>query len=306
MFLVQNMQRNRCRGWCGTLNNYTESDYDGIKQFMEGCCTYGVIGKEKGESGTPHLQIHAEFKSEKSLNVLKKVHTKVHWEMRKGSIDQASDYCKKDGDFIEIGTRGNQGKRNDIENVREMVKNGCTMREICDNATSYQSIRTAELMRKYYAKGRTWKPKVYWYYGESGSGKTMAAMNESNEYDRWVSMDSLKWWDGYDGQSDIVIDDFRGSDCRLKTLLRILDRYEYRIENKGGSTQLLAKNIWITCPYRPEDVYRTEGEDMKQLIRRIDVIKEFNVMIFDDELDWDDDGGDMMFNCHGYFDDDLE
>jgi hypothetical protein len=143
-------------------------------------------------------------------------------------------------------------------------------------------------MRKYYTKGRDWKPKVYWYYGESGSGKTRAAMGESNPNDRWVSMDSLKWWDGYDGQGDIVIDDFRGSDCRLKTLLRILDRYEYRVEYKGGSTQLLAKRIWITCPYSPESCYRDDGENLKQLLRRIDIVRQFfceDDSIVDDDLD---------------------
>lgn len=116
------MTEKRCRGWCGTLNNYTDSDYEGVVQFMNNTCNYGVVGKEVGEQGTPHLQIHAEFKSEKSLRVLKKVHTGIHWEMRKGSIDQAADYCKKDGDFVEIGTRGEQGKRTDIMAVREMLR----------------------------------------------------------------------------------------------------------------------------------------------------------------------------------------
>lgn len=271
--------RDRTRGWCATLNNYTTQDIEMLENYMNENCTYGVIGKEIGESGTPHLQIHMEFKYEKSLNVLKKINSRMHFEQRKGSIKQASDYCKEDGDYIEIGKlKTRQGKRTDLSAIRDAVNEGKNMREICDIANSYQSIKYAETLRKYKMAVRNWEPEVYWYWGPTGTGKTRLAMDESDVNDRWVSMDSLRWWDGYDGQGDIIVDDFRGGDCRLKTLLRILDRYEFRVENKGSSTQLLAKRIWITCPYSPEMSYRRENtdEDMKQLIRRITKIIQFD------------------------------
>lgn len=270
----------RARGWCMTMNNYTEKFFDGLKDWAEKNVEYAVIGREVGESGTPHLQIYFEFSTMKSFKQMKKLHNKLHIEKRIGTKEQAANYCKKDGNYIEIGElrESKQGKRNDIENARELVKKGATMKEICEHSTSYQAIRCAELMRKYYNVKRNWKPTVYWYFGATGTGKSYAAFSESDPDNRWVSLDGLKWWDGYDGEPDVIIDDFRASDCRLKTLLRILDRYEYRVEHKGGSTQLLAKRIWITTPYHPMMTYKKDDadEDMKQLMRRIDVIKDFN------------------------------
>lgn len=274
----------RARGWCMTLNNYTEDDVDRLSKWFRENCEYACIGREIGSNGTPHLQICCEFKNMKSFKQMKDVCPEWHVEKRKGTKFEAAEYCKKDGDYKEIGDLGNeQGKRTDLSMVRDMVKEGKNMRSICDVTNSYQAIRYAETLRKYYQKGRNWKPKVYWYWGPTGTGKTRLAMEQSDENDRWVSLDSFKWWEGYDGQADVIVDDFRGSDCRLKTLLRILDRYEYKVENKGGSTQLLAKNIWITCPYHPNNVYKRDeaDEDMKQLLRRIDVIIEFDEYTFD-------------------------
>uniref|UniRef100_UPI0040488E22 hypothetical protein n=1 Tax=Shewanella sp. TaxID=50422 RepID=UPI0040488E22 len=57
-------------------------------------------------------------------------------------------------------------------------------------------------------------------------------------------------------------------------LLRLLDRYPYQVETKGGSRQLLAETMIITCPFMPEEMYNGR-EDIKQLLRRIDEIKLF-------------------------------
>ena len=59
--------------------------------------------------------------------------------------------------------------------------------------------------------------------------------------------------------------------CKYHQLLKILDRYEYRVETKGGSRQLRARKIAITAPYPPEEMYETR-EDINQLLRRIDRI----------------------------------
>lgn len=45
--------RNRVRRFCFTLNNYTKEEEDYLQAFP---CTWLVMGKEVGESGTPHLQ----------------------------------------------------------------------------------------------------------------------------------------------------------------------------------------------------------------------------------------------------------
>lgn len=93
----------------------------------------------------------------------------------------------------------------------------------------------------------------------------------------WVSGVDGKWFEGYDGHEDVIFDDFRGDFCKLRVLLRLLDRYEYRVEVKGSSRQFLAKNIVITSCYSPTQVYKNngDGENINQLVRRITEIRRF-------------------------------
>ena len=52
---------------------------------------------------------------------------RAHIERRRGSPEEAAQYCKKDGDFLELGKQItlNQGKRNDLHRLRELVEGGC-------------------------------------------------------------------------------------------------------------------------------------------------------------------------------------
>lgn len=148
------------------------------------------------------------------------------------------------------------------------------MRAIVDLVDSYPAIRMAETILKYKEEPRTSKPFVRWYWGASGTGKTRLAYEESDKDNRWISGKNLKWFDGYDAHTNVIIDDFRGDFCTFHELLRLLDRYEIRVENKGGSRQFKPVDIWITSCYPPDAVYATR-EDIEQLLRRIDVITEF-------------------------------
>jgi len=119
---------NRSRGkrWVFTLNNYTE----GEKQLLNDLCdseqvTYGVLGYEVGESGTPHVQGYVIFSDAKNFTQAKRLlGPRIHLEISKGTPAQASDYSKKDGNFDEHGEcpGQSQGKRSDWERLREWCK----------------------------------------------------------------------------------------------------------------------------------------------------------------------------------------
>ena len=87
-------------------------------------------------------------------------------------------------------------------------------------------------------------------------------------------MDTGKWWEGYDAQEYVIIDDMRGDFLKFHQLLKLLDRYPYRVETKGSTRQFLATHIFITSSYHPEEMFSTR-EDIQQLLRRIDEIKMF-------------------------------
>jgi len=88
-----------------------------------------------------------------------------------------------------------------------------------------------------------------------------------------IGGDNGKWWEGYDAHPVVIIDDIRATFCTFSRMLNILDKYECRVECKGASRQLLARRIYITCPFCYDGIWET-SEQMDQLYRRLNVIQE--------------------------------
>jgi len=263
----------RVRAYVFTINNYVESDISDIKALKDKA-QYMIVGDEKGEEGTPHLQGYVYFSHPKVFGSLKKKLPRAHLEVAKGTPQENKKYCSKQKVLFEFGDIPQQGKRNDIDEVRDILKDpscNAPMRTVVNQATSYQSIRVAEVWLKYHERKRQWKPEVKWFWGPTGAGKTFSAHQWLGDEDTWVSGEDGKWFDGYDGHENVIFDEFRRDFCKFHVLLKLLDRYPYQLPVKGTFRQFLAKKIAITSCYHPEDVYSTR-EDVQQLLRRIDEI----------------------------------
>lgn len=95
---TNNPRPNPAIRWCFTLNNYTNEEYDELIRMVPKY-RYYIIGKEKGESGTPHLQGYIEFNEKvRPLSVIN--NKKIHWEKAKGDRKANYEYCSKGGDFV--------------------------------------------------------------------------------------------------------------------------------------------------------------------------------------------------------------
>ncbi|UOF78302.1 rep protein [Circoviridae sp.] len=87
----------RNRGWCFTLNNYTQSELDFITQYFIENCVKHIIGIEKGKKNeTPHLQGWCYFKNGVSFKRVKFISERAHWEVAKGNAEQNRVYCSKE------------------------------------------------------------------------------------------------------------------------------------------------------------------------------------------------------------------
>lgn len=257
---------------CWTLNNWTDEEEFALL-FPELPITYICWGEEVGEQGTRHLQGYAEFSYSVRFGTLKGYpgFGRMHIEERQGTQDQAIAYTKKDGLWIEIGTKRRakkRGDRLDLDDARVAARD-VGMREVAQWG-SLQEIKVAEKYLTYCETKRNWKPTVIWLYGETGTGKSRMAHQMYPE--AYTKSDSSKWWEGYDGHREVILDDFRGDWMPFHEMLTLLDRYERRVEFKGGSRQMLAETIVITSCHPPEEVYSGVcRERMDQLLRRIDI-----------------------------------
>lgn len=107
--------------YCFTLNNYTDHDIVLVDELsILPNVVYLIYGKEVGENGNPHLQGFFILKGPQRFSWVKRRLPRAHIEAAKGTSLQAAEYCKKEGDFKEVGVfPANKGKRTDLDRFFE-------------------------------------------------------------------------------------------------------------------------------------------------------------------------------------------
>jgi hypothetical protein len=263
----------KSRAFVFTINWWQEEDLNAVKALQ---CEYCIAGAEIGEKGTPHLQGYVYFKNPRSFTSVKKILARAHIEAAKGTPKQNYEYCAKQSIVYETGEIPRQGNRTDLQGIVKLIDDGATMEDIVRESTSIQSVRAAEIVMKYLEKPRDFKPTVLWFWGGAGKGKTREAINILGGVGNYFRVLNGKWFDGYDKHDNVLWDDFDDEEIPWKRLLVLLDRYDVRVETKGGTRQFLAKKIIITSTQHPIEYYRMINEDMAQLTRRIDEIRHFD------------------------------
>lgn len=120
---------------------------------------------------------------------------------------------------------------------------------------------------------RNWRCSVVVYWGRTGSGKTKAVFD--NATDLWIYPGG-GWFDGYDGEKQVLFDDFSGAEFKLPYLLKLLDRYPMQVPIKGDFISWLPQEIYITSNINPRNWFpNAHMEHVDALFRRITNIVEF-------------------------------
>lgn len=268
-----------------TMNNWTEEGYSNIMD-MQGV-TFMVVGKEIAPTtGTPHLQGVVTFKKaytrKQVLN--EDLLAGCHVDVPK-YLNAVRKYCQKDGDYKIVDNK-QQGKRTDMEKVADLVKEGKSLRFIankhpCQYMRYSQGINSLMSIREEPRTKDSPPPKVYWFYGDTGTGKSRYVMHhKSHETDNatsglYVHNGDFKFLNGYENQQCVLFDDFRETMVQWSELLSLLDRYPRQVNVKGGHKNWNPTEIYITSSLDPRVMYATANEDRAQLFRRIDAICEF-------------------------------
>jgi hypothetical protein len=271
-----------CRNWCFTVNNYTPADEAALKALP---FKYIVYGRETGDLGTSHLQGYVQLKTKLRRTALVKF-LACHWEVAKGHDDDNYRYSTKQGDYVEFGertsTRGAsstvldriaRNKRLKFDDLESLVDDGVislTQVRLVTNARA--DLLENRTLRKPSATldWRDGESPNRWYWGPTGSGKSKRARIESPQfYDKACN----KWWDGYDGVSPVIIDDFdKGHAALCHHLKRWGDRYPFIGEVKGGTAYALRPpSVSVTSNYAPKDIWFL-SEDLAPIERRFKIV----------------------------------
>lgn len=275
--------------WCFTLNNWTELEYEAIWAIE---CSYLVVGKEVGEKGTPHLQGYIKMnKYCKKVEAIRLLGERTSVRCARGSAAQNTTYCSKDGNVAVKGVLSEQGKRTDIEVLLEAVQEDTPEWELWKEMPNVMNscLRSYDRMKACWAKEQAIqqaedkiKPEVHVLWGKTGVGKTTAVEEEYGirniAYAEWGDSSHI-WWNGYENEENIIINDFYGN-LPLCYMLRLLGDNCMRLNAKNTFTYRRAKRIFITSNVHPREWYNPDSipeEKLKALFRRFTSVEELGM-----------------------------
>ncbi len=248
--MSQSKKRRRSRNYCFT--DFQLLDFEKIYKENQTIIRYICFGREKcPKTKKEHIQGWVQLYNPKSLQTVKRIVNcnKIHVEICKGNEKFNDTYCKKDNDFKTFGTCKRQGQRTDLEDIKMSIEKGDHLIDIWDShfSTMLRYHNGVNKYRECYLKTKTKKFRklnVSVYYGATGSGKTRTAV-EKNPNAYKIQGSALKWWDGYEGEKTLIIDEYN-NDVEITKLLSLLDGYQLRLAIKGGFTYANWNKVIIT------------------------------------------------------------
>ena len=226
------------RDYCFTAWGEPKPDYDKLRYICWGLEKCPTTDRE-------HYQGFAVFNRTYRVKGAKSVlgdRTDTHLEPRRGTRQQAREYCRKDGRFFEWGELN-------LHTSKELFKKDINF--IKENHPEFycRYYRGLTLLKS--DKGEIWRDiNVKWLWGKPGVGKTRYVMEKNNTY----KLDyPYKWWDGYNDENILLLDDMKNiNDIDRNYLLNLLDGYRMRLETKGGHTWAKWNEVYITSNNKPE------------------------------------------------------
>lgn len=260
----------KAKYWILTIPHHEFTPYlpNGI-EYLTGQLEQG------NETGYLHWQIMAIYSNQVRLSAVRKMFGNVHAEPTRSKA--AETYCQKDDSRVD-GTSFTLGvrpfKRNNSKDWAGILADA--KRGHFDDIPPDVYIRCYGQLKRIAVENAlplAMERIAFCFWGTTGTGKSRTAWEEAG-LDAYPKDPNSKFWDGYRGQENVVIDEFRGT-ISISHLLRWLDRYPVLVEVKGSSVVFNAKRIWITSNIPPEEWYPgTDVATIDALKRRL-TIKQF-------------------------------
>lgn len=245
---------------------------------------YMVYQLELSESGSYHLQGYLELLSSQRITWIRTTWPEFaswapHLEPRMGTRAEAIDYCQKEETRVSgpwsYGSDRGQGSRSDLSLVAMAVLNGdrndTIMREYPSTYLRYGKHIKSMACDVLKSRKVDWNPTVTVFWGDPDAGKTYTCRYLApGAYEFMNQHGNTVWWDGYEGQEDIIFSDFGKGALPFRDFKTLWDN-GCQVNVKGGTTRLMPKRIWISSNSAPEEWYPnvTDSLDRAALYRRI-------------------------------------
>lgn len=257
------------------------------------CCTK-EIGKE---THTEHDHVYIHFTSPVYRSSIQKLFPNADIRFHTESDEENRNYVFKTGKYegtekeetkiagyqFEHGTvekfRENQGKRNDLAELKEYILAGKSNGEIYDidpnymkHASQIDKIRLDLYSAKYKSEIR--KQNVIYQCGATGSGKTRTVMEQYN-YDVYRVTDYTHPFDSYTTQDVIIFEEFRSS-LKIEQMLNLLDLYPVELPARYSNKQACYHTVYINSNWTLKEQYQNQQEEhpatWQAFLRRINEV----------------------------------
>ena len=266
------------------------ADHEGIKAEQV------VWQIEVGKNGTRHVQAWVKTKVKRRLTTMKnylRAGSLRGWVMPCRDNAAARKYCEKTDTRVEgpwyFGTKPGEkvkvkGQRTDIESAARILVDGGSIKDVIQEAPGMFVKYSTGLMKleAFLVRPRNWMTELHILWGVSGSGKSHTAREEAGDNAYYLPVPkkgAALWWDGYQGEEHVVIEDFYG-EIDLHEMLKLVDKYPKKVQVKGAMVEFRAKKVWITSNSNWELWYATEfmkvSEHKYAFERRITSVREFS------------------------------
>ena len=286
--------------WFGTHNNQEYLDEEELRYVCyqnNDIIQYAVMFRETAPT-TGHVHFHSIIclRKPKKAHVCIEFDPHASWEKVRGQLKTAYKYISKDNDkYFEFGDPPETiVSYLENEERKQLKRPGPTKSEILwkemvnKAKAGDQSIRDTQL----YARYRMYfddilaaqhediiysgelKSKNIWIYGPPGTGKTRMVWQMATDLKKRVYVKNAnKWWDGYDGQQIVLMDDVAENIKVLSSHIKNwADRYPITAEVKGGTRRVNTSDfhLIITSNYSIRDLFNET--DAEAIERRFDIL----------------------------------
>lgn len=268
------MSRNR--NFCFTHNNYPDTLLED-----ELACKYIGYAKEIAPTtGTPHLQGWVSFENAKTLSAVRRLLPGCHIVVMRGTFEENDDYCSKSATMTHRGIKPQGRNTNGVKEIerwevaRNLAKEGKFDEidaDIC--LRCYSTLKN--IYKDYQVKPAPVDVKCFWIHGLTGTGKSHCVETAFPDCYK-KSMDDLKWFDGYNDEDVVYLEDFDIYQVKWGGMLkRLADKWPMQASIKGAMKYIRPRMVIVTSNYPPDRIW-TDSATLGPLERRFKVVEKMN------------------------------